>query len=128
MNKESEIQKLKSQILTLTDEIDLNAQKDEECTSNQNKLKVTYEEKLASLKTRQKELDKLNQEVLILKEQIINLGGADFVKLSKERDKLKIEVTEKQKLLNEMRSMINVGTKTLEKQTNELETMKTNIE
>jgi len=128
VNKESEIQKLKSQILTLTDEIDLNAQKDEECTSNQNKLKVTYEEKLASLKTRQKELDKLNQEVLILKEQIINLGGADFVKLSKERDKLKIEVTEKQKLLNEMRSMINVGTKTLEKQTNELETMKTNIE
>ena len=64
--------------------MDLTVKQDEECVAKQNVLKSSYEEKLASLKSLQKDLDKWNQEVLILKEQIINLGGADFVKLSKE--------------------------------------------
>ena len=108
--------------------MDLTVKQDEECVAKQNVLKSSYEEKLASLKSLQKDLDKWNQEVLILKEQIINLGGADFVKLSKERDKFKIEVSEKQKLLNEMWSMINVGSKSLDKNTKEIETMGQHIE
>lgn len=58
MNKEFEIQKIKASILGLTDEIDLTMKQDEECVAKQNVLKSSYEEKLAALKSLQKDLDK----------------------------------------------------------------------